>query len=296
MALNLIAGRRAVEGNMNAPVNIGIFMRDLPAQNKITLLDDANGAPLAGAVVAVYRSTGTGELYGKNFSSTPWQTFTANSSGQISVGNNPFGDSPPEWTHQSSVDILRVSHNNRVRYMFIEAADFNMEFWRGHTSLGQYTIRVPFVASNRPAPALTFDCASYWTTSAGQISGDGALSVAKISYAEITSVPITNQEIQLGTHISYDVFIPHVQPNPSWIGIAQLFIDIPSRNVNNAIIGSTQLTGMPFDTFNTITYAMPQWILTALQGASYSDMRLKVVLNVNQGSDPFQLDNIKFLP
>jgi hypothetical protein len=212
------------------------------------------------------------------------------------VGQNPFGDVPPDWLHAGSVALVRIAHQGRVRYMFIEAAEFNMEFWRGHTSLGLYTMRVPFVASNRPNPGLTFDCASYWTTSAGEISGDGALSVAKISYAEITSAPITNQEIQLGTRISYDVLIPHVQPNPAWTGVAQLFIDVPSRNVNNAIIGSTELTGKPFDTFNTITYTIPQWIRTALQGASYADMKIKVVLNVNLGSDPYQLDNIKFLP
>jgi len=296
MALNLIAGRRAVEGNYNAPNNIGIFMRDLPTQNRITLLDDANGAALAGASVQVYRSAGTGDLYGKSYPSTPWRTFTANSSGQITLPQNPFGDLPPDWMHAGSVALLRVAHNGRVRYMFIEAADFNLEFWRGHTSLGTYTMRVPFVASNRPSPALTFDCASYWTTSAGNIGGDGALSVSNISYAEITSSPITNQEFQLGTRVSYDVAIPSLQPNPAWIGVAQLFIDVPSRNVNNAIIGSTQLTGMPFDTFNTITYTMPQWIRTALQGATYSDMRMKVVLNVNQGSGTYQLDNIKFLP
>src|SRR5215510_429173 len=81
-ALNLISGWRATQGNVNAPGNIGVFLNDLPAQNRVTLIDNANGSPLAGAQIRIYQSTSSGVLYGKNFSSTPSQTLTADASGQ----------------------------------------------------------------------------------------------------------------------------------------------------------------------------------------------------------------------
>jgi hypothetical protein len=295
-ALNLIAGNRATQGNVNAPGNIGVFMANLPAENQLTLLDDATGAPLAGANVQVFRSTGNGVLYSKRYATTPSLTLTANASGQVLLGNNPFGDAPPIWIHDTSVVLVRVAHQGRVRYIFLDCSDFNLEFWRGHTSLGLYTQRVHFVPAGGPNPALGFDCATYWTTSAGKIEGVGVMFVEDIAYGEVTSVPLTNQDVQVGGSISYDLAIPSQDPNPAWRGVAQVFISVPSRNVNNAFIGQTELTNQPLDVFNTYTYPIPQWIRTALQGASFTDMTIKIALNVNQGSGAHVLDNFRFNP
>jgi hypothetical protein len=89
-ALNRIWGNRATQSNANAPGSFGVFLNDLPLQNQVTLTDASTGAPLAGAQVSVYQSTGNGQLYGKNFSATPSQTLTADSSGNIQLGHNPF--------------------------------------------------------------------------------------------------------------------------------------------------------------------------------------------------------------
>jgi hypothetical protein len=38
--------------------------------------------------------------------------------------------------------ILRVEHDGRVGYGFIESSDFNLEYWRGHRDQGRYELRV----------------------------------------------------------------------------------------------------------------------------------------------------------
>lgn len=180
MALNLIAGRRAVQGNSNAPGNFAAFRHDLPSENRITLLDDATGAPLAGAVVRIYRagSTNPPELYAKQFSTSVAMTLTANANGQILVGRNPFTGGPTIELEESQVMLLRVSHQNRVRYTFMESTDFNMEVWRGHSSLGLHTLRVAFLPgateSTGPTCATPYSQSNCLVYQAGnQVSSGG---------------------------------------------------------------------------------------------------------------------------
>lgn len=52
--MNLIAGHRATVGNFNEPENLGVYLNDLPAKNRLTL-QDQSGHPLPGANVTVYR-------------------------------------------------------------------------------------------------------------------------------------------------------------------------------------------------------------------------------------------------
>jgi hypothetical protein len=305
-ALNLIAGRRATQGSWNAPNNIGVFLNDLPAQNRITLVDDATSAPLAGATVRIHQSSSNGTFYSKAYSPTPSQTLTANSSGQILVGRNPFSANNLSWTHESTVMLLRVQHNNKVRYHFMEAADFNLEYWRGHTSQGEYTLRVQFLPGGvqNPNNVLGFENASLWTPTAGTVSnvstpiteGSAALSWSGIAYAEIQSTALTQAQAPIGNSVAFDLRLPTQQPNPFWLGVVQVFLSVPSKNVNNAIIGSRELTGLALGTYHTTTFAIPQWVKTALQGQTYSDLRVKVVLNVNQGSGAHLIDNFRFVP
>ena len=71
---------------------------------------------------------------------------------------------------------------------------------------------------------------------------------------------------------------------------------MPSKNVNNAPLGTVELTSLSLGTYHTLTFTIPEWVKTALQGQSYSDLRVKVVLNVNQGSGAHLIDNFRFLP
>ncbi|HXK16436.1 MAG TPA: carbohydrate-binding domain-containing protein [Polyangiaceae bacterium] len=174
MALNLIAGRRAVNGNMNAPGNFAAFINDLPAENEITLVD-ANGAALPGASVSIYRSVGgSNGIYSKHFDAIVDQTATADSAGKIRVGRNPFTTGTLDGWHESTVMLLRVAQAGRVRYVFMEVADFNKEFWRGHTSLGTYTLTVPFAtapARSIPSRVQAEDYDRFMDATAGNTGG-----------------------------------------------------------------------------------------------------------------------------
>ncbi|MDZ7270107.1 MAG: hypothetical protein ONB17_00685 [candidate division KSB1 bacterium] len=145
VALNLIAGHRATEGNYNAPGNIGVFMQDLPFDNCVTLEDQA-GNPLPQARVSIFRATGRpGVWYGKYFDDTPDLTLWANDLGEAYVGRCPFsadGVIVHDYGLSNAVVILKVECGDRVGYGFLESTDFNMEYWRGHIELGRYTLRV----------------------------------------------------------------------------------------------------------------------------------------------------------
>jgi hypothetical protein len=304
-ALNLIAGWRATQGNVNAPGNIGVFLNDLPAQNRITLVDNANGSPLSGASVRIYQSTSNGPLYSKRFSTTPSQTLTADASGQILVGRSPFSSSNLTWMHESTVMLLRVEHQNRVRYQFMEASDFNLEFWRGHTTLGTYTVPITFVPGGVVSsnPILGFENTSSWSTTAGALStvsspitqGSAALQITGIGYAALTSALLSSQVVHAGSQLAFDVLMPQ-QEGDSWHGQTQVYLNCPSRGVYDAFIGSVNLSSLPLETYSTITMAIPTPVTTSLNGGSFSDLTIKITLDVPTTSGRHLLDNFRFLP
>jgi hypothetical protein len=154
-ALNLIAGRRATHGNRNDPQNIGVYLNDLPAQNRVRLLDAGTGAPLVGANVRLYQAVRV-ERYAKNFDVLPTLERTADGDGAVELGANPFKPGPL-IDDDGAVLALRIAHAGRVRYRFMEPTDFNLEYWRGRTALGQYTMHVDFrdsaAADQRPTIA-----------------------------------------------------------------------------------------------------------------------------------------------
>ncbi len=156
MALNLIAGHRATEGNYNAPGNIGVFMQDLPFDNCLTL-QDQSGNPLPEVRVSIYRASGQpGVWYGKYFDNTPDMVLWANELGEVYLGRCPFsadGVIVHDYGFSNGVVIVKVEQGDRVGYGFLESTDFNMEYWRGHIELGRYTLRVNLLS--RTAVALS---------------------------------------------------------------------------------------------------------------------------------------------
>jgi hypothetical protein len=144
-ALNLIAGRRAVDGNYNEPANLGAFLNDLPRDNQVTLRDPS-GRPLSNARVQVFQSTpgdSRGQYYTKLFDATPDLERQADAQGQVRLGQNPFSNDGPVRFVDASANgtiILRVEQGGQVGYAFLESSDFNMEYWRGHLDLGQYSL------------------------------------------------------------------------------------------------------------------------------------------------------------
>lgn len=148
MALNQIAGQRPKYSNYNGGAGNHFYLADLPLQNRVTLVDAATGARLAGANVRVYRSVPppppADAFYAKMIDDTPDISAVANSQGQVLLGPNPFSDSYELVGGTYGVFLLRIEHQARVRYQFMEVGDFNIEYWRGHTALADYQLDVQF--------------------------------------------------------------------------------------------------------------------------------------------------------
>jgi|GEM_PF-3502411 len=164
-ALNLIAGYRARLGNYNAPGNIGVFMQDLPSQNRLTVMDAA-GNKLSGASVSIYQATGKADQwYGKYFDDIPDLKLQADADGKVLLGRCPFsktGRIEHTYGKSTGVIILRIAHERKVGYAFLESTLFNLQYWSGHTAMGEYELRVNMIPTTeiidvpQPSGPLTF--------------------------------------------------------------------------------------------------------------------------------------------
>jgi hypothetical protein len=143
--LNLIAGRRAVLGNYNAPGNIGVFLNDLPNENRFTIRDDI-GNTLPGAIVKVYQATGqSGVWYGKYFDNIPDLTLTADAQGRVLLGKCPFSaDGTIEHTYglSNGVIIIGIHDNAKFGYTYFDSYLCNLQYWTGNKSIADYELRV----------------------------------------------------------------------------------------------------------------------------------------------------------
>ncbi len=157
-ALELIAGKRALNGNMNAPGNIGVYLQDLPLQNHLRIAD-LNGSPLAGANVRFYGAVPVSGLYNKVINNTPEFTLTTDANGYVDFPQNPFTDAPNSYWNWVPVGtaVLRIEHNGNVWYRFWELTDLNFEYWRGHTDHGYYTLELPVPGSGPVMQVLGYD-------------------------------------------------------------------------------------------------------------------------------------------
>jgi len=148
VCMNRIAGRRAVSGNFNAPENIGTFLDDLPAQNRLTLLDQ-DGSRLAGAGVRIFQASApqkaTLKNYCRYFDPVPDLELQADARGRVLVGRCPFNNQgviTHEEDYSNAALIMRVAQGGRVGYTVLDISLFNLEFWRGNTSLADYSVSV----------------------------------------------------------------------------------------------------------------------------------------------------------
>ena len=151
---NLKAGARATHGTWNSPGDIGTFMNDLPDENIMYFYDanetdgDGDPAPLVGATVEFYQATFQPDTwYGKHYDDTADVVVVTDSLGAASVGKCPFakdGHIDHGFGLSESVAVVRVEHEGRVAYFFLQSAAFNFEYWRGDTEVGRYQFEVDF--------------------------------------------------------------------------------------------------------------------------------------------------------
>ncbi len=149
---------------------------------------------------------------------------------------------------------------------------------------------------------MGFEVLGGWSATAGTLSlqtthtqGRYALGVANFSYTELKSTALGTPS-RVTPKIGFDLMLPTYQPNPYWLGQVQLYVDVPSQNINNLMIGQKDLTGSPLGRFFTVSLPITTLVATRLQYTSYTDLKFRIVLNVPRNTAVYRLDNLRFLP
>lgn len=138
VAMNLVAGRRAHWDPDNTTGST--YLLDIPEENRLVVTDEA-GTPLSGAGVRVYQDTAF-NYYGEHYDDEPDLVLTADQAGSVLLGAQPFGSVLYERPPKPVVAIVRVEHQGLVGYGFLPIADFNLEYWRGRETVGEYELAV----------------------------------------------------------------------------------------------------------------------------------------------------------
>jgi len=156
-------------------------------------------------------------------------------------------------------------------------------------------------AVSAPSTAiLGFESTSDWTTTGAgtealstvHSEGNSSLAVQGHGYSVITSKPLSSLGADVSSNVSLDFLLPAQQVNQWWYGSLQLFVTMPSKGIHNAYVGQQELTGLPLNVFNRVTFTLPPDLLTALHGA-YEDLQFSIGLNVPSGSPGnYLLDNL----
>jgi len=112
---------------------------------------------------------------------------------------------------------------------------------------------------------------------------------------EIVSVAFASGALSAPTgKVRIDLWVPSAQAGSSWHGQFQMIFDAPSAGVTAAATALVELTPLPVDRFSTVELALPDNVKNVING-EYSDVKIKLVLNVVTNSGPHHLDFIRFL-
>lgn len=144
VALNLIAGARAVSGHANVPRNYGVYLNDLPAENRLTLVD-ANNKPIADAQVDIFQGArwDDNDQYSARYDDISDLHFTTDANGQILVGRNPFNSRGTlDGEHLGElVAIVRLRTGAKTGFAYLESRLFNLAYWRGNHELADHKLK-----------------------------------------------------------------------------------------------------------------------------------------------------------
>jgi len=148
---------------------------------------------------------------------------------------------------------------------------------------------------------LGFEDPNDWTSTVAAIQpgistnrrqGRFSLSLKAQNFVELDGRQF-NLTAPLPSNITLDFFLPTQQPNAFWFGAVQMYVDCPSKGVNNAFLSQVELTGKPTGTFSTLTFPVPQAIRTSV-GNSCEDFNVRVTVNVPfNATGTYLLDNIR---
>ncbi|WP_437672113.1 basic secretory protein-like protein [Sorangium sp. So ce131] len=141
-----------------------------------------------------------------------------------------------------------------------------------------------------------FENTTSWTVSSGTVSsstnhseGTAALGLRNFTYSELTS-PALSTLSGVTDQLALDIRLPS---SPAW-GQVQVYVSSTTLGLNSTWVGQASLQGLPANTWNTLTFAVPSSVKTALQG-SYSDLRIKLTINAPSSSSDTVLDHLHFV-
>jgi hypothetical protein len=155
---NLIAGRRATQGNYNEPRNFASFLNDFPAQNRLTVRD-SDGDLMRNADIWFYYSVANGaQWYSTHYDNEPDLQLRTDDNGQVLVGRAPFakdGQVVQTFGMTNGVAIVRVATPEKVQYGYLESRLFNLAYWRGQTDFADHELVVGRDCGNDEVVRLT---------------------------------------------------------------------------------------------------------------------------------------------
>lgn len=132
-----------------------------------------------------------------------------------------------------------------------------------------------------------------WSSPSGSLGsssvvsqGSAALSVQPMGWTEINSVLLSSLGPVQST-LKVDLRLPAAA---TW-GDARVVLVAPSRGLHWAELGIKQLTQLPAGQFSTLSFPLPPSVESALEG-TYTDLRIKVILNGPAFGSPYVFDNI----
>jgi hypothetical protein len=157
----------------------------------------------------------------------------------------------------------------------------------------------------QPMQTMSFEALADWqiqgggaaTLSAQRVTGDHAFSISAQGWTPVVSIPLGSALLRgaaTSTNlaaVSFALSIPTNQPNPFWIGAAQMYISAPSANIYNAYMGQVELTPLPEGQFVRLGFTIPDYALHALT-ENHPDVSFTIVLNVNAGTSGWLVDDL----
>jgi DNA-binding protein YbaB len=159
--------------------------------------------------------------------------------------------------------------------------------------------------SGPPAPVvdLGFENVAGWSSPQALLAsvpnpvtqGSRSLKISNVTgMTDVVSASFSSAlAVQGATRLLIDLWLPSSQPNPTYFGNLTAMISIPSAGIVALKLGALGLTSLGQNQFNTLEYALPANVRTALDG-SHTDVSLRLVLCVNSGSGPWYIDNVRF--
>lgn len=97
-----------------------------------------------------------------------------------------------------------------------------------------------------------------------------------------------------GALFELDVILPSIVGNANNTGQIQMYVNSPSRNLSKVFVGDVLFAGYRPGIYNTLQFAVPSAVGTALGGASFTDLTFTFMISSpGKTTGPYLLDNLR---